>query len=265
MSAPVIELSRAAVGYDERPSVRDIDLRIDAGEVVALVGPNGSGKTTLVRGVLGLASVLEGEVSLFGVPAGRFRERYRIGYVPQRHTVGGAVPSTVEEVVASGRLARRRMFSRTGAADRRAVTDAIDAVGLGERRRSAVSTLSGGQQRRTLIARALAAQPEVLVMDEPTAGVDAASQDRLVGTLAGLVERGLTLLIVTHEVTPLQPLLTRVVALEAGRLVHDGPADVPPAWLDRHDHDAGHDRAHRAPRPTAPRLLTHDPDLGGQV
>lgn len=250
MNSPVIAMRQAAVGYDERPSIAGVDLRIEAGEVIALVGPNGSGKTTLVRGVLGLARVLGGDVELFGVPTDRFRARYRIGYVPQRHTVVGAVPSTVEEVVTSGRLPRKRMLSRMTAADRAAVRTAIDAVGLTDRRRAAVSTLSGGQQRRTLIARALAAEPEVLIMDEPTAGVDADSRDRLVDTLAGLVDRGLTLLIVTHEVTPLLPILTRIVALEGGRLVHDGPADVPPAWAatpEGHDHDAGHDSAHRAP------------------
>jgi len=275
-ATPVIAMRGASVGYDERPAVRAVDLRIDAGEVVALVGPNGSGKTTLVRGLLGLAKVTAGEVELFGVPAAKFRERHRIGYVPQRHTVGGAIPSTVEEVVASGRLPRKRRPSRASAADRAAVAAAIDADDLTERRKAAVSTLSGGQQRRTLIARALAAEPEVLVMDEPTAGVDAENRDRLVATLAELVGRGLTMLVVTHEVTPLLPVLTRVVALDHGRLVHDGPADVPAAWapgglpggagrpaghrlraldgLDGfdghgHDHDAGHDEAHRAPRP----------------
>jgi zinc transport system ATP-binding protein len=265
---PVVAMRGASVGYGDRPAVRGVDLRIDAGEVVALVGPNGSGKTTLVRGLLGLATVTAGEVELFGVPAARFRERYRIGYVPQRHTVGGASPSTVEEVVSSGRLPRKRRPSRVSASDRAAVAAAIEAVDLTERRKAAVSTLSGGQQRRTLIARALAAEPEVLVMDEPTAGVDAENRDRLVGTLAELVGRGLTLLIVTHEVTPLLPVLTRVVALDHGRLVHDGPADVPAAWAPGglpvadggpvgladgdglgHDHDAGHDEAHRAPRP----------------
>jgi zinc transport system ATP-binding protein len=143
--------------------------------------------------------------------------------VPQRHTVGGAIPSTVEEVVGSGRLVHRRWFARTTAADRAAVADAIQAVGLGDRRSAMVATLSGGQQRRVLIARALAGRPDVLIMDEPTAGVDAESQESLVRTLHGLVEQGLTLLIVTHEIAPLRPMLTRVVALDAGRLVSDTP------------------------------------------
>jgi zinc transport system ATP-binding protein len=216
--APVVALRRASIGYGERVVLKEADFTLRRGEVVALIGPNGAGKTTLVRGVLGLARVLGGEVDLFGVPADRFKERWRIGYVPQRNTVGGAVPSTVEEVVGSGRLARRPVLSRTSAHDREVVADAIRTVGLADRRRAPVATLSGGQQRRVLIARALASEPEVLVMDEPTAGVDAASQAGLARTLQRLVAQGLTLLIVTHEVEPLAEVLTRVVVVEDGRI-----------------------------------------------
>ena len=223
---PVIELRHASVGYGDRPVVRDVSLAVRRGEVVAVVGPNGSGKTTVVRGVLGLAPVVAGEVTLFGIPAERFKERWRIGYVPQRHTVVGAVPSTVEEVVGSGRLPRKRWFAPTNATDRDAVGRAIEHVGLGDRRTAPVATLSGGQQRRVLIARALASEPEVLVMDEPTAGVDAQNSDALTRTLARLVDDGLTLVVVTHDVAPLAPILTRVVAIADGHVVGDEPAAV---------------------------------------
>jgi zinc transport system ATP-binding protein len=219
--APVVELRCASIGYGDRAVLTGADFTLRRGEVVALVGPNGAGKTTLVRGVLGLAKVLDGDVDLFGVPSSRFKERWRIGYVPQRHTVGGAVPSTVEEVVASGRLARRPVLSRTSAHDRAVVADAIGTVGLADRRRAPVATLSGGQQRRVLIARALASEPEVLVMDEPTAGVDAANQASLARTLERLVAQGLTLLIVTHEIEPLAGVVTRVVTVEDGRIVRE--------------------------------------------
>jgi len=259
-SNPVIELRHASVGYGQRPVVRDVDLRIEAGEVVALVGPNGSGKTTVVRAILGLAPVVDGEVRLFGVPADDFHERWRIGYVPQRHTVVGAIPSTVEEVVASGRLPRKRWYVPTTAADRREVGQAIEVVGLGDRRRTPVATLSGGQQRRVLIARALAAEPQVLVMDEPTAGVDAANAESLTRTLAHLVGDGLTMLVVTHDVTPLAPILTRVIALADGRIVGDEPAAI--ALSDRSrlglaayahpGHDPHHAAAGRTGRPDDP-------------
>lgn len=221
MTTPVIALHGVAVGYGDRPVVENVDLVVRSGDVVALVGANGSGKTTLVRGVLGLAPVLAGQIELLGRPAASFRDRWRIGYVPQRHTVGGGVPSSVQEVVASGRLARRRLLSRATATDRAAVTEALEIVGLADRRHAPVATLSGGQQRRTLIARALAAGPDVLVMDEPTAGVDAAGQETLARTLTRLVGQGLTLVVVTHEIDPLAGLLTRVVELRDGRVVRD--------------------------------------------
>ena len=168
-------------------SSRDVDLTVAAGEAVAVLGSNGSGKTTLARGLLGLATVLGGEVEVLGAPVGRLRERGRVGYVPQRHTVSGAVPATVREVVAVGRLARLGLFRRLGAADRAAVGEAVEAVGLADRLDEPVAALSGGQQRRVLVARALAAEPELLIMDEPTAGVDAASQEALAGVLAARV------------------------------------------------------------------------------
>lgn len=252
---PVIELHAVSVGYGDRPTVNQVDLRVGRGEVVALVGPNGSGKTTLVRGILGLADILGGQIVLFDLPAKDFDDRWRIGYVPQRHTVVGAVPSTVHEVVGSGRLPRKRFWSRTDRDDRRAVGDAIERVGLTERRHALVSTLSGGQQRRVLIARALASEPEVMIMDEPTAGVDAESQQRLVTTLERLVDQGLTLLIVTHEITPLRRVLTRVVTLEDGRVAADVLLSRPPAErLPAHPSrafalDAGHDPGHSAAGP----------------
>ncbi len=240
---PIVELRHASIGYAGRAVVRDVGFRLQRGEVVALVGPNGCGKTTLVRGILGLADLVDGALELFGEPAAGFRERFRIGYVPQRHTVGGAIPSTVREVVASGRLPRRRWGSRTTAHDRAVVDRAIAEVGLADHGRAEVATLSGGQQRRVLIARALAGEPDVLVMDEPTAGVDAASQRSLATTLERLVARGLTLLVVTHELAPLAGIVDRVVAMEHGRVVHDGPVDEALAAGYAQDHP-GHDRAH---------------------
>jgi zinc transport system ATP-binding protein len=265
VSTPVIELRGVSVGYDDQAAVSGVDLTVHAGDVLALIGPNGSGKSTLVRGILGLASVLDGEVELFGNPAAKFSERHRIGYVPQRHTVGGAIPSTVEEVVGSGRLVHRRWFARAGAADRAAVADAIEAVGLADRPRAMVATLSGGQQRRVLIARALAGRPEVLIMDEPTAGVDAESQQALVRTLHSLVQRGLTLVIVTHEIAPLRPVLTRVVAMSGGHLVSDTPilrAGIETGATDHH-HDAPLPLGTRADLDSRAELgLTPGPTLG---
>ncbi len=218
-----VRLRDASIGYGDMPIVRCVDLTVGAGEAVAILGSNGSGKTTLARGLLGLAPVLGGEVELLGAPVGRLRERGRVGYVPQRHTVSGAVPATVREVVAVGRLPRLGLLRRLGAADRAAVGEAVAAVGLAHRMEEPIASLSGGQQRRVLVARALAAQPELLIMDEPTAGVDAASQDALAQVLTRVSAMGTTLLVVTHEAGPLSDVLTRAVVLDHGQIRYDGP------------------------------------------
>lgn len=218
-----IRLAGASIGYGDVPIVRNVDLTVAAGEAVALLGSNGSGKTTLVRGLLGLANVLGGVVEVLGRPVGDRRERGRVGYVPQRHTVTGAVPATVREVVGVGRLARLGLLRRTGAADRAAIADAAAAVGLADRLKDPVAALSGGQQRRVLVARALAAEPELLIMDEPTAGVDAASQESLAGVLAAVAATGTTLLVVTHELGALSGVLTRAVVADHGQICYDGP------------------------------------------
>ncbi|WP_073257649.1 metal ABC transporter ATP-binding protein [Cryptosporangium aurantiacum] len=226
---PVIAAEHATVVLGERPVLRDVSLAVTGGEVVALLGSNGSGKSTLVRTLLGLVPLAEGDVRLFGTPLTAFSDWRRIGYVPQRAGASTGVPATVREVVTSGRLARRGFLRFASAADRAAVTEALETVGLAERARERVSTLSGGQQQRVLIARALAGEPDLLVLDEPNAGVDAASQRAFADTVARLVERGTTLLVVLHEVGPLADLITRTVVLDHGRVAHDG---VP--WADGH-------------------------------
>jgi len=240
VTASVVQVSRGAVGYDNRSVLRSVDLTVTSGEVVALLGANGSGKSTLIRAALGLVPLRGGSVHLFGVPAGRFRQWHRIGYVPQRLGAGSGVPATVGEVVASGRLARRGVLRPPGAADRAAVAAALTAVGLADRARDPVATLSGGQQQRTLIARALAGEPELLVLDEPTAGVDAASQEAFARALGAFVAGNGTVLLVAHELGPLQPLIDRAVVLHHGEVVHDGPVPAPAG----HHADPGHDHVH---------------------
>lgn len=219
---PVLELRRATFGYAGTPVVRDLTLRIAPGEVVALLGPNGSGKSTVVRGVLGLAEHLGGEVRILGEPIEDLHERHRVGYVPQRHTLSGSVRSTVREVVATGLLSRRPWWRRATASDRHTVEEALRLVNLGDRGDADVATLSGGQQRRVLIARALVAGPEVLLLDEPTAGVDAANQRVLAAVLRRLAETGVTMVVVTHELAALRGTVGRIVELEGGRMCFDG-------------------------------------------
>jgi zinc transport system ATP-binding protein len=221
--APVVEFRGCDIGYEGRAVVEGLDLTIPAGEVLGILGSNGSGKSTTIRGLLGLTPVLAGEVRLFGTPRSQFHDWSRIGYVPQRQTVAGGIPSTVAEVVASGRLTRLRPWRRSGREDREAVADAIAAVDLTGHERTTMTALSGGQQRRVLIARALATRPDLLVLDEPTAGVDRANQEALATALGALVDQGTTIVLITHELGPVEPLISRAIVLRDGRIVHDGP------------------------------------------
>ena len=238
VTVPVIQVADGQFGYRNETAVR-ADLVVNASEIVALLGPNGSGKTTLLKGMLGLVDQLGGEVSLFGTPLAEFRERALIGYVPQRQSAAGPIPVTVRELVRSGRLAHKGLLRRWQRSDRDAVDAAIAAVGLHDKRRDPVATLSGGQQRRALVARALAGGARVLLLDEPLAGVDQANQEALADALAVLIDGGVTVVVVLHELGPLESLVTRTVCLDAGLVVFDGPLEAAPPNLLHlgHDHD----------------------------
>jgi len=251
MSEIAFAMTGGRVTLDGRPVLAGVDLTVREGEVVAVMGTNGSGKSTLVRALLGLRPLSGGSTLLYGVPPARFRHWWRIGYVPQRLAIGGGVPATVREVVASGRVARRRRLSRFRPEDREAVTRALAAVGLSDRAGDSAQALSGGQQQRVLIARALAGEPDTYVMDEPTAGVDAETQRLLADTLAGLVAAGKTIVLVAHELGPLEPLITRGVVVREGRIVHDGPPPQPEGECAR----PGHEHVHPHAEATAGPLL----------
>ncbi|MFE4172624.1 metal ABC transporter ATP-binding protein [Streptomyces sp. NPDC056909] len=251
--APVVSVRGATATLGSRTVLRGIDLTVHPGEVVALLGANGSGKSTAVRSVIGQVPLTGGEISLFSTPLRRFRDWARVGYVPQRTTAASGVPATVREVVSSGRLSRTKL-RRPSKADRAAVEEAIELVGLADRAKDSVDALSGGQHQRVLIARALAAGPELLIMDEPMAGVDLASQDILAATLRKQVAAGTTVLLVLHELGPLEPLIDRAVVLRDGCVTHDGP---PPRALGQHalpGHD--HVHPHAAGEPLRTGLLT---------
>ena len=236
---PPILLRGATFGYGDRDVIRGLDLTITTGEVVAILGPNGSGKSTLVRGLLGLAEHHGGDVELFGTPLRSFHERTRLGYVPQRHTLAASVRATAEEIVAIGRVAAHPWWApwrANAAADRRIVADALAQVGLGDHARADVSTLSGGQQRRVLIARALAADTDILLMDEPTAGVDQGHQRVLATVLARLARQGHTMVVVTHELSALADVVTRAIVIDGGVVTFDGPPSRLPSSAYEHAH-----------------------------
>jgi zinc transport system ATP-binding protein len=229
-----IEFEDVSFAYQgSRRVLREVDLRIEQGEFVAIAGPNGGGKTTLLRLALGLERPTTGSVRLYGEPAERFGRRSRIAYLPQRAQLAIDAPVTVGEVVAAGRVARRGVLGRFRAADRAVVEQAVARVGLAEQARQILARLSGGQQQRALIAKALAAEPDLLVLDEPTAGVDVDAQEALAELLAQLHrELAATILFVSHEFGAVERFVERLV-LVRGEIVFDGdPAGLPAPWHD---------------------------------
>ena len=222
----VLAVRDASVTLEGRPVLRHVDLEVDEGETVALLGANGSGKSTLVRAAVGLVPINTGQVELFGTPLAKFREWRRLGYVPQQSRAATGVPATVQEVVMSGRLSHRPFAGLARQSDHDAVTSAVERVGLVDRMRSPLAELSGGQQQRALIARALAGDADLLVMDEPTSGVDHDNQESLAELIGGLVNDGVSVLLVAHELGPMRTLVDRVVVLGDGRVVSTGGVDA---------------------------------------
>ena len=220
----LVSLDDVSFAYGPNTVLEGVSLGLAPGELVALVGPNGSGKSTLLRILLGLAPAAAGHVRLFGETPAALKDRWRLGYVPQRPALARELPASVEEVVAAGRLARTGWRRRFRAEDREEIEHAMESVSLLGLRHRRVRELSGGQQQRAFIAKALAAQPDLLVLDEPVAGVDAESQREFRDSLVHLVhEHQAAVLLVSHELGAVADDLDRVVVLRHGKVFFDAP------------------------------------------
>jgi zinc transport system ATP-binding protein len=233
-TSPAVEVAAVRFGYASGTDVlRDVDLRIERGEFVAVAGPNGGGKTTLVRLILGLERPLSGRAMLFGEQAHTFSRRHALGYLAQRSRLGTEAPATVREVVTAGTLATGGLLGPLRRRERAIVDEAIARVGLSDRAGSPLQTLSGGQQQRAFIAKALAGEPELLVLDEPTSGVDVEAQEALAALLARLHgELGTTIVYVSHEFGAVERYVERLL-LVRGTILFDGPpAELPGVWHD---------------------------------
>jgi zinc transport system ATP-binding protein len=219
-----VDLRDVSFSYAGGPPVlRDVTLTVDRGEFVGIAGPNGGGKTTLVRLVVGLERPASGTV----------RAAERIGYLPQRARTGLDAPITVAELVSAGRVATRGLLARPNDADRAAIAHAIERVGLTDQRDRPISKLSGGQEQRAFIAKALAGEPELLVLDEPTTGVDADAQEALAELLAQLRhDTGLTILYVSHEFGAIEPHVGRLVLVRGGIEFDGAPDQLAHRWHD---------------------------------
>jgi len=237
----VVDARDLSVALDGTPVLQGVNLTVRNGETVALLGGNGSGKTTTLRAILGLVAHQMGDVQLFGKPLDQFNDWGLLGYVPQRGAVQVGT-ATVGELVASGRLPHRRVFHPLTKDDRVAIADALGTVNLQDLARQRVVHLSGGQRQRALIARAMATRPRLVVLDEPLAGLDTATQDELADVLARLKQKGMAILVVLHELGPLESLIDRGVVLRQGQVIYDGPLrSAPDAAGHVHNHDADDD------------------------
>lgn len=221
----IIEMQDVTYRYGEVPAVEDVTLSVEEGDFLGIVGPNGSGKSTLIKLMLGLLKPDEGRVSLYGVPAHRFEDGSRLGYVSQYASrIDRRIPVTVREVVEMGRFARAGFFPlRSG--DRDAVDDALVQVRIADLADRKLTQLSGGQRQRVFIARALASNAEVLFLDEPAIGVDVESRERFYGLLRTLNERGITIVLIDHDIGVVTTYADLVACINRRLFCHTSPAD----------------------------------------
>jgi manganese/zinc/iron transport system ATP- binding protein len=215
-----VEVHDLTVAYHRKPVLWDVDVSIPEGRLVAVVGPNGAGKSTLLKAILGLVPAASGSVSIFGEPLARVRRL--IGYVPQRETVDWDFPVTVLDVVLMGRYGRLGWIRRPGAGDHAVARASLERVGMTPFADRQISQLSGGQQQRVFLARALAQEARLYLMDEPFAGVDAATERAIVDVLRGLRDDGRTVVAVHHDLQTVPEYFDHVVLLNM-RLVAAGP------------------------------------------
>ncbi|HEX6884807.1 MAG TPA: metal ABC transporter ATP-binding protein [Planctomycetota bacterium] len=215
---PLVRLSAAAFGYGARRIVEAVELELEAGRFLGIVGPNGAGKTTLFRGILGLVPPLAGTC--------RREPGVVFGYVPQRESLEATFPLSVREVVEMGAYHRLGRLRRPGAADLALVDEWIERVGLGARRTAPFAELSGGQRQRALLARALVTRPDVLLLDEPTSGVDRGAQEQILALLAELHRGGLAILLVSHQLALVRRFVEEVLVVADGRVWRGPPQEL---------------------------------------
>jgi len=219
---PALEVHDLTVSYQSKPVLWNVDLAIPAGKLVGIIGPNGAGKSTLIKAIMGVLPISSGWVQVFGQPVER--QRRRIAYVPQRESVDWTFPVTAMDVVLMGRYGMIPWYRRIGRADRAKAMEALGKVGMGAYATRQISNLSGGQQQRVFLARALAQESDVYLMDEPFAGVDAATESAIVKLLQDLREAGKTVIVVNHDLQTAEHYFDMLILLNM-RLVAFGPTE----------------------------------------
>ncbi|MEH0155912.1 metal ABC transporter ATP-binding protein [Limibacter armeniacum] len=220
---PAIELHNLTVTYDGKPAAWNLDYTLPQGQLIGIMGPNGSGKSTSMKAMMGLVPLASGEVQLFGKPLDSVRNR--VAYVPQRGSVDWDFPASVLDTVLMGRLNRKNIFKRTSKQDKEIALECIKKVRLEKFVHRQISQLSGGQQQRVFIARALAQQADLYLLDEPFAGVDAATENAIIDLLKEMKEEGKTVVVVHHDLQT-APAYFDWLLLMNTRLVASGPTEM---------------------------------------
>lgn len=212
--------------YNYRPVLTDINLTIRSGDFLALLGPNGAGKTTLIKIILGLLPLQRGEVYLFGQPIKLFKDWHLLGYVPQTAThFDPMFPATVQEVIAMALFSRKKFWQRIKKEEKEALSQILERVGLAGKEKTPIGHLSTGQQQKVFIARALLLKPRILILDEPTTGIDAESQQQFYDMLYEFNKKdGITIVLITHDIGIVNRHVTKVACLE-GRMIYHGSHD----------------------------------------
>ena len=219
LGTPLVEINGLSCGYEKQRVLQGVDLQVTRGDFVGLLGPSGSGKTTLLRAMLGAVDIYEGEVLVEGARASE--KRPRIGYVPQLETIDWNFPVTVREVVMMGRTMENKLFPWFRREDRELADLMMEQLGILHLAGRHIRELSGGQQQRAFLARALVSTPSLLLLDEPTSGVDVKTRDDVMHLLHDLNHQGVTIIITTHEINAVAVHLPRLVCL-AGRVLAEG-------------------------------------------
>lgn len=220
---PVIEVHDLTVTYNQKPVLWGIDLSLPKGSLVGIVGPNGAGKSTLIKAIMDLVPLSSGYVKLFNAPLDGVREK--VSYVPQRESVDWDFPASVYDIVMMGRYGKLGLFKRPRQADKEVVLESLRQVGMEQYRNRQISQLSGGQQQRVFLARALAQQADVYFMDEPFAGVDAATEKAIVQLLKQMSDEGKTVVVVHHDLQSVAKYFDWLILLNM-RLVASGPTEA---------------------------------------
>jgi ABC-type Mn2+/Zn2+ transport system ATPase subunit len=225
-SSPAVRLRDVTVGYDGRPVLQDAELEIEWGRLVGVIGPNGSGKSTLIKSIVGTLRPMAGSVEVGSYPAGSREARLLVGYVPQREVVNWDFPVTVADVVMMGRTARLGWLRFPGADDRRAVRDALELVGMSRLSGRQINQLSGGQQQRVFLARALAGEGKLFLLDEPLNGVDAGTQEAIGALLRDIRARGGTIVMATHDLQLAASWCDSLVMVNHAIIAHGPPKEA---------------------------------------